>query len=79
VKLYIQDYVGSVTRPVKELKGFKKIFIKKGEQKTVNFNIKVDDLKFFDNNLNYVAEPGNFKVYIGSNSRDVKEKEFELL
>ncbi len=51
----------------------------KGEQKTVNFNIKVDDLKFFDNNLNYVAEPGNFKVYIGSNSRDVKEKEFELL
>jgi beta-glucosidase len=39
----------------------------------------VDDLKFFDNNLNYVAEPGNFKVYIGSNSRDVKEKAFELL
>jgi beta-glucosidase len=79
VQLYIQDLVGSVTRPVKELKGFQKIFLKKGEQKTVNFNIKVDDLKFFDNNLNYVAEPGNFKVYIGSNSRDVKEKEFELL
>ncbi|WP_312350952.1 fibronectin type III-like domain-contianing protein, partial [Sphingobacterium multivorum] len=77
--LYIQDVVGSVTRPVKELKGFQKIFLKKGEQKTVNFNIKVNDLKFFDNNLNYVAEPGTFKVYIGPNSRDVKEKEFELL
>ena len=79
VQLYIQDLVGSVTRPVKELKGFQKIFLKKGEQKTVNFKIKVDDLKFFDNNLNYVAEPGNFKVYIGPNSRDVKEKAFELL
>ncbi|OJZ07629.1 beta-glucosidase BglX [Sphingobacterium sp. 40-24] len=79
VQLYIQDVVGSVTRPVKELKGFQKIFLKKGEQKTVNFNIKVNDLKFFDNNLNYVAEPGTFKVYIGPNSRDVKEKEFELL
>ncbi|KKO88787.1 beta-D-glucoside glucohydrolase [Sphingobacterium sp. Ag1] len=79
VQLYIQDVVGSVTRPVKELKGFQKIFLKKGEQKMVNFNIKVDDLKFFDNNLNYVAEPGTFKVYIGPNSRDVKEKEFELL
>jgi Glycosyl hydrolase family 3 C terminal domain. len=79
VQLYIQDLVGSVTRPVKELKGFQKIFLKKGEQKTVTFKIKVDDLKFFDNNLNYVAEPGNFKVYIGSNSRDVKEKAFELL
>jgi len=79
VQLYIQDVVGSVTRPVKELKCFQKIFLKKGEQKTVNFNIKVNDLKFFDNNLNYVAEPGTFKVYIGPNSRDVKEKEFELL
>ncbi len=79
VQLYIQDVVASVTRPVKELKGFQKIFLKKGEQKTVNFKINVDDLKFFDNSLKYIAEPGNFKVYIGPNSRDVKEKEFELL
>ncbi len=79
IQLYIQDVVASVTRPVKELKGFQKIFLKKGEQKTVNFKINVDDLKFFDNSLNYIAEPGNFKVYIGPNSRDVKEKEFELL
>ncbi len=79
VQLYIQDVVASVTRPVKELKGFQKIFLKKGEQKTVKFKINVDDLKFFDNSLKYIAEPGNFKVYIGPNSRDVKEKEFELL
>jgi len=79
VQLYIQDVVASVTRPVKELKGFQKIFLKKGEQKTVNFKINVDDLKFFDNSLKYIAEPGNYKVYIGPNSRDVKEKEFELL
>lgn len=79
VQLYIQDLVGSVTRPVKELKGFQKIFLKKGEQKTVKFEIKVEDLKFFDNNLNYIAEPGDFKVYIGTNSRDVKEGDFKLL
>lgn len=79
VQLYIQDLVGSVTRPVKELKGFQKIFLKKGERKTVKFEIKIEDLKFFDNSLNYVAEPGDFKVYIGPNSRDVKENNFKLL
>lgn len=79
VQLYIQDLVGSVTRPVKELKGFQKIFLKKGEQKTVKFEIQIKDLKFYDNNLNYLAEPGDFKIYIGTNSRDVKEKEFKLL
>ncbi|WP_306429459.1 beta-glucosidase BglX [Sphingobacterium sp. E70] len=79
VQLYIQDLVGSVTRPVKELKGFQKIYLKKGEMKTVKFEINVKDLKFFDNNLNYVAEPGDFKIYIGPNSRDVKEEDFKLL
>lgn len=79
VQLYIQDLVGSVTRPVKELKGFQKIYLKKGEMKTVKFEINVKDLKFFDNNLDYVAEPGDFKIYIGPNSRDVKEEDFKLL
>ncbi|WP_398452734.1 beta-glucosidase BglX [Sphingobacterium thalpophilum] len=79
VQLYIQDLVGSVTRPVKELKGFQKIFLKKGERKTVKFEIRVDDLKFFDSALNYVVEPGDFNVYIGPNSRDVKVKAFKLL
>ncbi|MDF2515961.1 MAG: bglX [Sphingobacterium sp.] len=79
VQLYIQDLVGSVTRPVKELKGFQKIYLKKGEMKTVKFEINVKDLKFFDNNLDYVAEPGDFKIYIGPNSRDVKEGNFKLL
>lgn len=79
VQLYIQDLVGSVTRPVKELKGFQKIFLKKGEVRSVKFDIQLKDLKFFNNDLNYVAEPGDFKVYIGPNSRDVKEVSFKLL
>ncbi|PUV24794.1 MULTISPECIES: beta-glucosidase BglX [Sphingobacterium] len=79
VQLYIQDLVGSVTRPVKELKGFQKIFLKKGEVRSVKFDIQLKDLKFFNNDLNYVAEPGDFKIYIGPNSRDVKEVSFKLL
>ncbi len=78
VQLYIQDIYGSITRPVKELKGFQKIFLKKGESKTVEFTIGVDDLKFYNAALKYVAEPGDFNVYIGTNSRDVKEAKFTL-
>ncbi|MDO9038149.1 MAG: beta-glucosidase BglX, partial [Lutibacter sp.] len=58
VQLYIRDLVGSVTRPVKELKGFQKIFLKKGETKTVTFTLSIEDLKFYDYDLNFVAEPG---------------------
>jgi beta-glucosidase len=79
VQLYIRDMVGSVVRPVKELKGFQKIMLKKGEAKEVRFTITINDLKFYDNNLKYSAEPGDFKIYIGGNSRDVKEAEFKLL
>ncbi|MFI5185486.1 MAG: glycoside hydrolase family 3 C-terminal domain-containing protein, partial [Chitinophagales bacterium] len=78
VQLYIQDIVGSVVRPVKELKGFQKIFLKKGESKQVRFIIDVDKLKFYDSELKYIYEPGDFKVYIGGNSRDVKEAKFKL-
>ena len=78
VQLYIQDLVGSVTRPVKELKGFQKIFLKKGESKEVSFMITTNDLKFYNKDLKYVFEPGEFKVYVGSNSRDVKEAKFTL-
>ena len=78
VQLYIQDLVGSVTRPVKELKGFQKIFLKKGESKDVTFTITVNDLKFYNKDLKYVSEPGEFKVYVGPNSRDVKEGRFTL-
>ncbi len=79
VQLYIRDMVGSITRPVKELKGFQKIELKAGESKKVSFSISVNDLKFYNSNLKYVAEPGDFKVFIGGNSRDVKEADFKLL
>ena len=79
VQLYIRDMVGSVTRPVKELKGFQKITLKAGESKTLSFGLTIEDLKFFNKDLQWVAEPGDFKVFIGSNSRDVKEADFKLL
>ena len=68
VQLYIRDVVGSVTRPVKELKGFEKIMIKKGETKTISFKISVEDLKFYNSDLDFVAEPGKFQVFIGTDS-----------
>jgi beta-glucosidase len=79
VQLYTRDLVGTITRPVKELKGFQKIELKAGESKTVNFTIGVNDLKFYNSDLKFVAEPGDFKVFIGGNSRDVKEAAFKLL
>ncbi len=79
VQLYIRDMVGSSTRPVKELKGFQKIELKAGESKKISFTISVSDLKFYNYDLKYVAEPGDFKIFIGGNSRDVKEAGFKLL
>lgn len=79
VQLYIRDLVGSVTRPVKELKGFQKIALMPGESKNISFTISVNDLKFFNGDLKFVAEPGDFKVFIGGNSRDLKEAELKLL
>lgn len=78
VQLYIRDIVGSVTRPVKELKGFDKIFVKAGQSKTVNFKITPELLRFYDYDLNYVFEPGDFTVMIGGNSKDVKSAQFTL-
>ena len=72
VQLYIRDLVGSITRPVKELKGFQKINLKAGESKQVSFTISVNDLKFYNSDLKFVAEPGDFKLFIGTNSRDFK-------
>lgn len=79
VQQYIRDLVGTSTRPVKELKGFQKIELKAGESKTVSFDITADDLKYYNYDLKYVAEPGDFKVFIGGNSRDVKQADFKLL
>lgn len=78
VQLYIRDLVGSVTRPVKELKGFEKIFLKAGESRQVSFKITSGMLKFYNYNVDFVCEPGDFEVMIGGNSRDVKKASFEL-
>ncbi|MRX40686.1 beta-glucosidase BglX [Flavobacterium sp. LC2016-23] len=78
VQLYIRDLVGSVTRPVRELKGFQKIALKKGEKQTVTFEITVEDLKFYNSDLQFVAEPGQFDVFVGTNSNADKKVSFEL-
>ena len=79
VQLYIRDIVGSISRPVKELKGFQRIHLKAGESQNVTFTITPDLLKFYDYNLNYVLEEGTFIIMIGSNSRDVKKKTITIL
>ncbi|WP_423736456.1 beta-glucosidase BglX [Chitinophaga caseinilytica] len=78
VQLYLRDVTASVNRPLQELRGFKKIFLRKGERREVSFSISVDDLKFYDRDMQYVAEPGEFRVQIGPNSRDVQEVAFDL-
>lgn len=79
VQLYIRDMVGSVTRPVKELKDFQKIMLRKGESRQVTFTITEEKLKFFNSDLNWVSEPGAFKVFIGTSSDNVKEADFTLV
>ncbi|KKX50040.1 hypothetical protein L950_0212745 [Sphingobacterium sp. IITKGP-BTPF85] len=78
VQLYIKDLVGSITRPVKELKGFQKVFLKAGESKVVTFTVSEEDLKFYNNDLKFVAEPGDFTLFIGKNSQDLLATKFEL-
>ena len=75
VQLYTHQMVGSITRPVKELKGFQKVFIKKGGRKEVSFILSSADLKFYNSALKYVFESGSYKIFVGSNSSDVAEAE----
>ena len=77
-QLYIRDVIGSVTRPVKELKGFQKVLLKPGESKSITFTLTANDLKFYDINMKYTYEPGAFKLFIGTNSTNVKEADFKL-
>ena len=79
VQLYVQDLVGSVTRPVKELKRFKKIFLKKDEEQEVSFKISEKDLRFTGHEMTSISESGEFKVYVGTNSADVMESRFKLV
>lgn len=68
VQLYVHDKVGSITRPVKELKGFEKVFLKKGESKTVKFNLTVEDLKYYNSETKFDVEPGEFQIAINGSS-----------
>ncbi len=78
VQLYIHDLYADVVRPIKELKGFKKVFIKKGQTENVTFKITADDLKYYNSELKYVADPGEFDVMVGPNSADLQVKKFIL-
>ena len=78
VQLYIRDLVGSITRPVMELKGFEKVFLRAGESKTVSFKITPELLRFYDYDLNHVAEPGDFILMIGGSSQAVKSAKLTL-
>jgi beta-glucosidase len=79
VQLYINDPVASISRPVKELKGFKKIILKPGEKRDVTFEITPEDLMFYNSDLKYDWEPGEFVIFIGGNSRDVKSAKVNWL
>ena len=79
VQLYIRDLVGSVTRPVKELKGFQKILLNPKESKDLVFTIQAKDLSFYRKDMSFGPEPGMFQVFVGGNSRDVKTGGFELV
>lgn len=79
VQLYIRDLVGSITRPVKELKAFQKINLKANETKEVTFTLTENDLKFYNADLDFVAEPGDFKVFVGNSSVNVKAADFKLI
>jgi beta-glucosidase len=78
VQLYIRDLVSSATRPVKELKAFRKVSIPAGESKTVTFNLAPSDLAFYRRDMSYGVEAGEFKVYCGTNSSETKEASFTL-
>ena len=79
VQLYIRDLVGSTTRPVKELKGFERIYLQPGQTRTVTFKIAPEMLKFYNYDLQYVVEPGDFSIMIGPNSRDVQTASVRLI
>ncbi|MCB0572985.1 MAG: glycoside hydrolase family 3 C-terminal domain-containing protein, partial [Saprospiraceae bacterium] len=79
VQLYIHDVAADIARPVKELKGFEKIKLNPAESRTVTFKLTPEELSYWNADLKFKADPGKFKVFVGGNSRDVKEAEFELM
>lgn len=79
VQLYIHDVAASVTRPVKELKGFRRVALKAGEKQTVNFTLSPKELSFLDRNLKPVVEPGEFQVFVGTSSDSGLQSDFEVV
>jgi beta-glucosidase len=79
VQLYLNDVISSTSRPVKELKGYEKIFLEPGEKKTVKLTLLPEDLSLLNRDMHFVVEPGKFEVMIGSSSKDIRLKgEFEM-
>ena len=78
VQLYVRDLVASITRPLKELKGFEKVLVRKGETETVSFTLNAKDLSFYNQELDFVAEPGDFELFVGGNSNHVISTSFKL-
>lgn len=78
VQLYLKDVVRSITPPLRQLKGFKKVFLKKGETKTVALTLRPEDLKFYNSVLEFVAEPGEFEIFVGTDSRADLKTSFVL-
>ena len=79
IQMYVQDVTASMSRPVKQLRGFEKVNLKPGETQTISFPIDVEALKFWNQQMKYDAEPGKFNVFIGVDSARVNKGEFELL
>jgi beta-glucosidase len=79
VQWYIRDLVGSVVRPVKELKGFEQVFLKAGESKKLSFTIDVEKLRFYNDKLQHIYEPGEFRLFVGGDSQIVNEIPFSLI
>jgi beta-glucosidase len=77
-QLYVRDLVGDVTRPVKELKGFKKVNIRKGETITLAFTISTQDLAYYHQDMSFSVDPGDFVLFIGTNSEKTKNKAFAV-
>jgi beta-glucosidase len=79
VQLYVRDVVATMTRPVKELKGFQRVTLRPGEKRRVDFTLTREHLSFWNREMRFVVEPGEFRVMVGSNSRDVIEAKFEVV
>jgi len=78
VQLYVRDLFGCVVRPVKELKGFKKLFLKKGENQLVTFNITPSDLKFYNDDVKFINETGDYELFVGNSSEANLKSKFKL-